>query len=283
MPGAAVTSLCLWAGTLAGHDLWTRIRAAGRAGFAGLSVAPVELDAVLGAGDEPRLRAELARYGVALACLDPVASWLPDPVAAHPAHRVHAALPATRCLELAERFGITVLNAIDVTWRALPPAAGGHLADFAARARQRGITVAVEAQVPSGIPNLAAADELRRAAGPDVRLTIDTWHFFRDPSNQLVDLQPSAVGAVQLADGPPVPGADPVVESTTGRLLPGEGSFALRRLLDRLLDATAPDPRCPVGPEVFTAPVPAAQVDAVALRARDATERTLRGARTTGT
>jgi hypothetical protein len=148
---------------------------------------------------------------VAPACLDPVASWLPDPVAAHPAHRVHAALPATRHLDLAERFGITVLNAVDVTWRALPPAAGGHLADLAARARQRGIAVAVEAQVPSGIPNVAAAYEL--------------------PCGR------------------------------TGR-------------------AAAPDPRRPVGPEVFTAPVPAARADAVALRARDATERTLRGART---
>ncbi|MER7004778.1 sugar phosphate isomerase/epimerase [Dactylosporangium sp. NPDC000555] len=278
MPGAPMTSLCLWAGTLAGHDLWTRIRAAGRAGFAGLSVAPAELDAVLVVGDEPRLRAELTRCGVALACLDPVASWLPDPVAAHPAHRVHAAMSAARCLELGERFGITLLNAIDVTWRALPHAAGAHLADFAARARRRGITVAVEAQVSSGIPNLAAAYELCLAAGPDVRLTIDTWHFFRDPRNRIADVPPEAVGALQLADGPATPGADPVVESTTGRLMPGEGSFALRRLLA----ATAPHPRCPVGPEVFTTPVPAARAAEVALRARDATERTLSGAAVAG-
>ncbi|MGC4892242.1 sugar phosphate isomerase/epimerase family protein [Micromonospora sp. DT31] len=266
-----MTALCLWAGTLAGHGVWTRIRAAGRAGFGGLSVAPVELDAVVAAGDERRLRAELARHGLRLACLDPVAAWLPDPVPAHPAHRAHAAVSASRCLDLAERFGIDLVNAIDVTWRPLPPTAATHLAAFADRARRRGITVTVEAQVPSGIADLRAAHELCRECGPDVRLTVDSWHFFRGRANRAADLRGRAVGAVQLSDGAATPAADAVLESTTGRLLPGDGDFGL----DRLLTAITIEPGCPVGPEVFTAPVPEGRVDAVAVRAHDATRNVL--------
>jgi sugar phosphate isomerase/epimerase len=278
-----MTALCLWAGTLAGHDLWTRVRAAARAGYAGLSVAPVELAAVVAAGDERRLRAELARHRLRLACLDPVAAWIPDPVAAHPAHRVHASVNAARCLDLAERFGIDLVNAIDVTWRPLPAEAGAYLADFAARARRRGVRVVVEAQVYSAIPHLPAALELCRAAGPDVRLTVDAWHVFRDPRNRLGDLPAGAVGAVQLADGPAAPDGDPVVASTTRRRLPGDGDLDLPALVDAI---TPIAPACPVGPEVFTAPVPAAEVDAVAARALVATRRLLhrdQGARHTVT
>src|SRR6266545_3089287 len=235
-----MTGLCLWSGTLAGHDVWTRIRAAGRAGFASLSVAPNELATVVADGDEGRLDAELDTYALRLACLDPVVAWLPDPVPAHPAHRVYASVGAAQCLDLAERFGIRLVNVIDVTWRRLPSTASPCLAEFAARAARRGIGVVVEAQVYSAIPNLATALDLCRGTGPNVSLMVDAWHFFRDGTNRIADL---------------------VAESSTGRLMPGRGGFDLTRL------ATAIPPGCLVGPEVFTSRVPVARTYDVAMTA----------------
>ncbi len=256
-----MTGLCLWSGTLAGHDVWTRIRAAGRAGFASLSVAPNELATVVADGDEGRLDAELDTYALRLACLDPVVAWLPDPVPAHPAHRVYASVGAAQCLDLAERFGIRLVNVIDVTWRRLPSTASPCLAEFAARAARRGIGVVVEAQVYSAIPNLATALDLCRGTGPNVSLMVDAWHFFRDGTNRIADLAGLPVGALQVSDGPAWCGGDLVAESSTGRLMPGRGGFDLTRL------AAAIPPGCLVGPEVFTSRVPVARTYDVAMTA----------------
>jgi sugar phosphate isomerase/epimerase len=270
-----VTDLCLWAGTLAGHDLWTRVRAAGRAGFGSLSAAPCELAAVVAAGDEHRLRSALRASSVRLACLDPVPTWLPDPVPAHPAHRIHAAVPATACLDLAERFDIRLVNAIDVTWRPLPAGAFAHLAAFAARARRRGIAVVVEAQVYSGIPTFGAARDLCRGIG-NAGLTVDAWHFFRDRTSRLADLCGVRIGAVQLADGPARAGTDAVAESIGGRLMPGFGDFAL----PAFADAVGAPSGCVIGPEVF-ADVPADRVDDAAATALSASRAVLAARRGT--
>ena len=272
-----MTGVCLWAGTLAGHDLWTRIRAAGNAGFSSISVAPCELAAVVAHGDGQRLDDELRGHRVRLACLDPVVAWLPHPVPAHPAHRVHAAIGVTQCLELADRFAIRLANVIDVTWRALPSAAAEHLATFTERAGRQRLAVVVEAQVYSAIPSLPAAIDLCRQAGPQVRLLVDAWHFSRDRTARTDDLDEVGVGALQLADGPARPGADPVVESITGRLLPGRGSFDLTELAARVQRDRVGD--CLVGPEVFTEPVPTDRVDEVAANALAATRHVLRRGR----
>lgn len=269
-----MTGLCLWAGTLAGHDLWTRIRAAGSAGFCSLSVAPVELAAVVAAGDCGRLDKELASYGLRLSCLDPVPTWLPDPVPAHPAHLIHASIAATYCLELAERFGIGLVNAIDVTWQPLPGTAASLLADFAEQADRRGVTVVVEPQVYSAIPTLTTALDLCAAAGPNVLPMVDAWHFTRDPTSRIADLQIAGVGALQLSDGPAArTAADLVTESTRGRLMPGHGSFDLLELV------AAVPPGCLVGPEVFTAGVSPDRVDGVAVTAAATTLGVLLAAR----
>lgn len=279
--------LCLWAGTLAGHNVWTRLRAAGRAGFASLSAAPCELAEVVDSGAARRLERELDAHGVRLSCLDPVAGWLPGAVAAHPAHRAHAAVDARRCLDLAERFGIDRVNAIDVTWRPLPRSAPALLAEFAEQARSQGVTVLVEAQIYSAVPTLGAALALCRDCGPDVRLMVDSWHWFRaaagpaPASSGLYGtagtdrLEGRSIGALQLSDGPARPAADPVTESTTGRLLPGKGAFDLARLV------TAAPRDCLVGPEVFTADVAAPeQAEPAASAALAATRGVLRTAAT---
>lgn len=267
-----ITDLCLWSGTLAGHDLWTRIRAAGQAGFASLSVAPYELDEVVAAGASGRLAAELTTHSVRLSCLDPIATWLPDPVPAHPAHAVHASIEVARCLDLAQQFGIGLVNAIDVTWGRLPDAAADGLADLAARASRCGITVVVEAQTYSAIPDLATALELCRAAGSNVRPLLDAWHFFRAATAQPADLDGVPIGAVQLSDGPAHAAGDLVAESVTGRLKPGRGDFDLAALI------AAIPPGCVVGPEVFTSPVAVDRVDDVTRTALTATREVLAGA-----
>lgn len=261
--------LCLWAGTLAGHDLVTRLCAAAEAGYTSVSASPAELAAAVVADGGRAVRAMLDDTGLTIACLDPVVTWVPGAVAAHPAHRAHALVTVQKCLELAERFDIPLLNAVDVTWRPLGDEARDGFADLAAAAAIRGIAVAVEPQVYSGVPDVERAMDLCSYAGTGTALLVDLWHLNRmDPSPGLGRLP---IAAVQVADGPSHAASDLVAESITARLAPGSGEFALVDQL-RTLRVRAD---VPIGPELFGAAVPAAAVTAHVVEALKTTRAVL--------
>ncbi|UYM03653.1 sugar phosphate isomerase/epimerase family protein [Solicola gregarius] len=248
--------LCLWAGTLVGHDLMTRLCAAADAGYASMSASPAELAAAVGADGGRAVRAALDDTGLTLACLDPVVTWVPGAVAAHPAHRAHALVTVQTCLELAERFGIPLLNAVDVTWRPLGHGAWDGFAALAAAAATRGMSVAVEPQVYSGVPDVGSAMDLCSYAGTGTALLVDLWHLNR--MHPPADLTGPSIAAVQVADGPRHAASDPVAESITARLAPGAGQFDLVNQL-RTLRVRAD---VPIGPELFGPAVPDAAVAA---------------------
>jgi sugar phosphate isomerase/epimerase len=80
---------------------------------------------------------------------------------------------------------------------------------------------------------------------------IDTWHTFRGPSTdaQLAALPGALVGSVQINDAPAEPAGSLLVETTTARLLPGEGAIPLVAWL-RILDAIGST--APIGVEIFS-------------------------------
>ncbi len=78
---------------------------------------------------------------------------------------------------------------------------------------------------------VAALGELRR---PNLRLLIDTMHFFRSGSRMedLAALDPDLIGYVQLSDVPLVASnPDYMDEAMFGRLPPGEGELPLLEML----------------------------------------------------
>ncbi|UPK75796.1 sugar phosphate isomerase/epimerase [Nocardioidaceae bacterium SCSIO 66511] len=243
--------VCLWAGTLADHDLITRLHAAAEAEYASLSASPTELVAAVAADDGRAVQEVLDDTGLTLACLDPVATWVPGAVAAHPAHNAHARVTVQTCLELAERFAIPLLNAVDVTWRPLEAEARDGFAELAAAAAKRGVKLAVEPQVYSGVPDLETGVDLCSHAGMGTALLVDLWHLNRMDSS--VDLASLPIAALQVADGPRRAASDLVTESITARLTPGSGEFDLADQL-RTLGVRA---ETPIGPELFGAKVSA--------------------------
>lgn len=106
-------------------------------------------------------------------------------------------------------------------------------------AAERGIRVGLEFIPYSSARTLAEALALREAAAhPNVGLIVDALHLARSGGSpeDLRALDPSAFVFAQLADAraQTPPGESLAAESRTDRLLPGEGSLALDRLLDVL-------------------------------------------------
>ena len=105
------------------------------------------------------------------------------------------------------------------------------------------------------------------------KLTFDTWHFFRsNPDFELLEQIPGErIFAVQLNDAAAeVRGT--LWEDTMHRLLPGDGTFALHRViqvLDRIGGLTL------VGPEVISAELAARPSDEAAQVARRRVEELL--------
>ncbi len=109
-------------------------------------------------------------------------------------------------------------------------------------AGENGLTALVEFNPYSACRNLAAAlDIVARAARPNAALVIDALHLSRSGGSpeDLVGVDPALLPLVHLCDAPPPPAGERSIdelraESRTARLLPGEGSLWLGRLLDVL-------------------------------------------------
>lgn len=105
-----------------------------------------------------------------------------------------------------------------------------------------GMSALVEFNPYSACPSLAQAVELAVAAKrPSAGLVIDALHLSRSGGNpeDLIAVDPCLLRLVHLCDAPPPPAGQRTTdelraESRTARLLPGEGSLWLDRLLDVL-------------------------------------------------
>ncbi|MEU0939497.1 sugar phosphate isomerase/epimerase [Embleya sp. NPDC005971] len=77
----------------------------------------------------------------------------------------------------------------------------------------------------------AAMRLLDRVADPNLRLVVESWHFFRGPSTwaDLATLPAGRIGFVQFADAPAPISDDVHHESMHRRVLPGQGVLELDR------------------------------------------------------
>lgn len=117
--------------------------------------------------------------------------------------------------------------------------AAGHLAALAALAQRHALMVGVEFMVYTALPDWPRACALVRAAAqPNVRVLVDSLHFFRAGTavEALAGDAPVARDFVQLSDASRRrhPALSPGEEARAHRLLPGEGELDLAGLVRAL-------------------------------------------------
>jgi len=131
----------------------------------------------------------------------------------------------------------------------------------------------------TAIGSAAAAVAVVTAAGrANGGICVDSWHHERGPDSlaDLAALDGALIASVQLDDGGPRPaGLDYRTDTSTNRLVPGDGSFDLGGLLRTVWAAGV---TAPLGLEVIS-PALAASGDAatVAARVADGMRRVLAG------
>lgn len=133
-----------------------------------------------------------------------------------------------------------------------PARAQANLASLADVAVANDATVCLEYLPWTAISDLASAWELIEPLGPAAGLTLDSWHWQRQPGGP----NPGLLGAipaarltfVQLSDASHDPLDDVLTETMSGRLLPGDGVVDFALFLDTIA-ATGADPAVAV--EVF--------------------------------
>lgn len=256
-------------GTLHRAALPELIETAARHGFTTLSFPPYLYADCLAAGHEPRaLRRQMRDAGVRLTVADAISAGLPGMNDA-PIAFDGKLLPRpgeAECFAMAEALEASLVNvshfgAAPVEREALTEA----IAAICRRAAQRGLGLVLEFVPDTGIPDLAAAAEIRRDCGePNCAILLDSWHLDRTngTADDICALPPGSIGAIQLSDRiRPAPGEAYV--PMTGRLLPGEGSLPLH---DIIAAALANRPGLSAEVEVFSAELSALSVDAAAAR-----------------
>jgi sugar phosphate isomerase/epimerase len=251
-----MTPLGLWWGTLEGAGLRELALAARGAGFERISVSPpMYFEASAGGERAAELRRMLAGEGLSVAMIDPLIRGLPgSPLPDQVPRRFRPTFEHGEddCCRAAEALGARALNLAHYLGAPVPLA---ELADaigaLCARAAARGLEVWLEFMPDGGIPDLASASAILRAvSSPNLGLTIDPWHWFRTGARleELRQLPPGSIRALQLADAESDLRGTGVKPPTADRLLPGAGAIPLREIVSV---ARSNDPRVEIGVEVF--------------------------------
>jgi sugar phosphate isomerase/epimerase len=277
-----MTSLTLWAGTVAQGSFVERLDAAVYCGYSGMSVPLTDLVDI--APDRFRDRARNA--GVALVALESMVNWLPDwsmrPGAAiDPARRAImadlAGFDVDRTLDLAAALGCAAISVIEPFGEPVPIELGAEaFGDLCDRAAGRGLVMQLEAMPFSGIPDLPTAVAIMDMADRcNAGLMLDAWHLFRSGGNAaLVDVIPLQNMSVQLSDAPRVPEPDLWTEALERRLLPGDGAMDLVGVLAALRRRGFEGP---IGPEVISGQIRLLEPRVAAGRAAAACRRLFAG------
>jgi sugar phosphate isomerase/epimerase len=239
-----VTDLELWSYTFRRANLPDLAAAAARAGFAAVTSTPLLFERSGGHGAD--LRTKIEDAGVRVTYIDGLCTALPG-VDLPPEE------PSTDdCIRMAHALGAGAINLVHANGAPTPVT---ELADaFAAaceRAQREGLRLAIEFLPGTGIPDLATALAVVRAAGAaNGSVLLDTWHFARG-GGHLDELDADTValvGGLQLSDRSPAQDAEPYVPRR-GRKMPGAGALPLREITRRV---RAAHPELPVGIEVLS-------------------------------
>lgn len=164
-------------------------------------------------------------------------------------------------LDVAERAGAKSILAVARQFPSFEEATAGlgHLCDLAA---ERGLGVSLELVPFGGVPNIAAiARVLEKVDRDNLGMCLDAWHWHRQRGGPdfetLRTIPPERIHILQLDDAASAAAEDPVVETMTARLLPGEGVVDIPRLLDVLDEMKAsPVVVCEVFSSVLSAAEP---------------------------
>lgn len=173
----------------------------------------------------------VAAGGLPVTTIDAALSWVEGPSDA-------ALGEIDGLLALADRLDAPVIHATTLGPVTDVGAAKAGYAAIAARAEAAGKVLGLEFLPWTGIPTLAAANEICVDAGPAAGILLDTWHWLRQPGGPDLDLLRSLPGeritSVQLSDAPAEPAHDVEPEAMTARLLPGEGVVDYAPIWDAL-------------------------------------------------
>jgi sugar phosphate isomerase/epimerase len=205
-------------------DLPGQIRAAGAAGFEWIGI---DAPSVAQHRERGGTLGELARMlrEAGLRCLE----VQPLIVSADAAPTLASAREAA---ELAQAFGAPWIQ----SGLTAAPDAGvlDNLARAADVARAAGARLALEYLPFTPLRSIRdTLDAIDRAAVPDARVVVDTWHFFHGPETwaDLEALPLERLAYPQFDDAPELESDDLMYETTQRRALPGEGHFDLARFV----------------------------------------------------
>ena len=130
----------------------------------------------------------------------------------------------------------------------------------------------------SPVGNLQTALDLVKATGQsNCGVNIDTWHHFRSGGTieQLTNLDSTLIGAMQFNDLDAEPWDDIIAETSTGRLLPGQGSSDSAAVIKALWQSGV---RVPLSAEIFNAELMGLPANEAAGKIGDAMRAVLAGA-----
>jgi sugar phosphate isomerase/epimerase len=208
------------------------IDAAADAGFGGLEFWVKHHDsAVAGGMSSEAFFHYAADRGLSMTAAEMTDQWTT-------ADRAAVAEANAHLLDVTARAGA---SAIQLVGRELPSlrdaAIGlGALCDLAA---ERGIAINLEFVPFTGVATIAIAAQVLEATDRDnLGICLDVWHWFRQPGGPDLDTL-RAIGGdrihmLQLDDATSQPADDLLVETMSGRRLPGDGAADIQGLLDVL-------------------------------------------------
>lgn len=217
-------------------------------GFRGASIWAAIVEPLAHAGLPPKRLARLFdQHGMQVRMVEALTEWTSGD-----RHAIDAA--ATALFALARELGAEEILTVtmDPTPVDVDTAARGfaYACDLAAR---DGLRLGIEFLPWSGIPDLRTAWAIVDAAGRDNGgIVLDTWHWQRQPGgpdhDTLRRIPGECIHMLQVNDAAAEPGADLLVETMTGRLLPGDGVVDYVALCASL-DHIGAEPN--VAPEIF--------------------------------
>lgn len=246
-------ALGLCCGSVVQADFRGLAEAASSAGFRTITMWPTLFNGALESGlSEHDLQMILSDNNLSITELDPFCSWLPiDPENAGLAGDF-AVFTEDDFYRIADTLGATTLNVIQATDDPFSnQEVIDHLSGLCERAAKRDLTVTIEFLPWSPVGNLQTALDLVKATGQsNCGVNIDIWHHFRSGGTveQLAAVDAKWIGAMQFNDVADQPWDDIVAETSTGRLMPGQGSTDSVAVIKALWNAGV---RVPLSVEVF--------------------------------
>lgn len=221
--------------------------AAAKAGFSSISMWPnVFQDALESGLSVNDLRRILDDNGLVISELDPLCSWLPLSIPDGDMASNFYSYSADDFFQIADCIGGKTLNVIQLAETSISDNERSDLlARLCERATKHSLQVSFEFLPWSPVKNIDEARALVKSTGAgNCGINLDTWHYLRSGGTieQLAAMDGSLVNAIQFNDVAAEPWDDMINETSTGRLLPGEGAGNSVGLLEAMvksgIDAT---------------------------------------------